>query len=299
MKGFIEKPIEQIEQKIETAKNKRKKFKAEAARAGQTLLTATEPELKQLITMVGSNDFKYTSIADKIANEILQCSIDYFNDCQDKDSNHDYAGIAIELAKKAQNIAIGKLTKDRAKENIATMAAMKDREISQAISVLSSIKEAYEEACKKIDEQVDELQYYTLNFSTSEPPIRVPKDDVSINWSKVEEMKRKCLAWDKVTEMICTIIPLQNIEKIKKTSDPTKINEYKSLVYFLLSKVSSTYKKKVLYINYWDAPSASSMENSTNKTNPSTGTDQADEILLWVKWVSAVITLIFIIKACN
>lgn len=40
---------------------------------------------------------KYTSIADKLANEILQCSIDYFNASQEKDSNEDYAEIAMQF----------------------------------------------------------------------------------------------------------------------------------------------------------------------------------------------------------
>jgi hypothetical protein len=61
----------------------------------------------------------------------------------------------MKLAKQAETLAIGKLTKDRVKDSIETLEEMKDRELSQAIAVLQSIKAAYEEACRQIDKQVD------------------------------------------------------------------------------------------------------------------------------------------------
>jgi hypothetical protein len=258
IKEFAQKKIEQIEQKIQTAKNKRKANKANAANAGQELFSTTENDLTQVKSIVGTSDLKYTSIADKVANEILQCSIDYFNDCQEKDSNSDYsdyAETAMKLAKQAETIAIGKLTKDRVKDSIETLEEIKDRELSQAIAVLQSIKAAYEEACRQIDKQVDELQYKTIRGSGGGQPLKIPKPNVSINWSKVEEMKRNCLNWDKVTEAILKTIPQQNIEKIKQASNTTKVNEYKSLVDFLMSKISYSYKRKIAYINYWETPS--------------------------------------------
>lgn len=254
MRGFVQKPIEQIEHKIETAQNKRKVSKANGAKAGQELYTATANDLTQLKNIVDANDLKYTSIADKAANEILQCSIDYFNDSQEKDSSSDYAETAMKLAKQAETLAVGKLTKDRIKNSIDTLAEMKDRELSQAIAVLQSIKAAYEEACRQIDKQVDELQYDTFPGFGGSSPLRIPKHNVSINWSKVEEMKRNCLAWDKVTEVIREAIPSNNIDKIKRASNTTKVSEYKSLVNFLLSKISYSYKSRIAYINYWETP---------------------------------------------
>ena len=68
----------------------------------------------------------------------------------------------MKLAKQAETLAVGKLTKERVKDSIETLAEMKDRELSQAIAVLQFIKDAYEEACRQIDKQVDELQYDTF-----------------------------------------------------------------------------------------------------------------------------------------
>jgi hypothetical protein len=246
LNGFIQKQIEQIEHKIETAKNKRKANKANAAKAGKELYSSTAKYLTRLKNIVSITDFKYTSISDKVSNEILQCSIDYFNYCQEKESSSDYVETAMKLAKQAKKLAIGKLTKDRVKDSIETLKAIKEKELSQAIAVLKSIKAAYEEACRKIDKQVDDLQY--VKFGDK----RLPITNVSINWSKVEELKRNCLDWDKVTDLVHKHIPQQNIEKIKRASSKEKINEYKNLVNFLMSKISITYKSKVAYLSYWE-----------------------------------------------
>ena len=253
---FVQKLIEQIEHKIETAKNKRKASKANAAKAGEELFTSTANDLNQLKSIVGASDLKYTSISDKVANEVLQCSIDYFNDSQEKDSNSDYWETSMKLAKQAKTLAIGKLTKDRIKDSIETLEEMKEKELSQAIGVLKSIKYAYEEACRQIDKQVEEIQYDTIGT------LRVPRFNISINWSKVEEMKRNCLAWDKVTEVIREAIPPQNIEKIKRASNTTKVSEYKSLVNFLTSKIPYSYKNRIEYINYWETPKTTTSSSS-------------------------------------
>lgn len=237
MKGFVQKPIEQIEQKIDTAKSKRKASKANAAKAGQELSTATASDLTQLKNIVGSNDLKYTSIADKVANEILQCSIDYFNDSQEKNSSSDYAETAMKLAKQAQNIAVGNLTKDRIKDSIETLDEMKDRELNQAIAILSSIKLAYEKAINEIDEQVDRMRM-TMSFNQS------------INYSKVDKMKANCLNWDKVTEVVSTGISVNDVVVMQRCSNQKKVSEYKSLVDFLFSKLGPIQINQVKHLIY-------------------------------------------------
>ncbi len=274
LKAFVQKPIEQIEQKIETAKNKRKASKANAAKAGQELFTATANDLTQLKSIVGTSDIKYTSIVDKIANEILQCSIDYFNDSQEKDSSSDYADTAMKLAKQAQGIAVGNLTKDRVKDSINTLEEMKDREISQAIQALKSIKDAYETNKAKIENEVRRMP---LGYNQS------------INWSKVNQMIENSLNWDKVVELIQRVIPPQNIDKIKNVKNQTTLNEYKSLVTFVMSKLSYLQKNKVRYISYWEAQGSVAMPTSGD----------IEKIPDWVKWVGGIILLIILIRACN
>ncbi len=240
LRGFAQKYIEQIEQKTETAKNKRRAGKAHAAEAGQELFTATKSDLSQLKSIVGLNDLKYASNADKVANEILQCSIDYFNDSQEKESSSDYTEIAMKLAKDAESLAIGDVAKERIKDSIHTLAEMKDRELSQAIAVLQTIKTAYETHKARLFSEIMKIRL-------------LPGQ--SVNWDKVNETINNSFEWEKAVEIIQEAIPLQNVEKIEKTNNPTKVDEYKTLVNFMMGIMSGSHKGWVKYIQYWETKS--------------------------------------------
>ncbi len=272
LKGFIQKPIEKIEREIESARNKRKANKLEAATAGLDLFSRTASDVNQLKTLVGVSDIRYSTVTDKVANEILQCSIDYFNESQEKNSSTNYLETALQLAKQAQTLASGKLTKDRVKDSLETLSDMKDRELNQAIAVLKSIKTAYEDGCRQIDKQVDDMQYFTFGNN------RMRNHDISINWTKVEEMKRSCLAWDKVTDVILESIPSKNLVRIKSSGNESKLNEYKSLVDFVLSKINYTYRSRITYLKYWETTSPRTTPRTTtggsqpiSPTKPSSG----------------------------
>ncbi|MBK9736905.1 MAG: hypothetical protein IPO92_18895 [Saprospiraceae bacterium] len=90
LKGFVQKPIEQIEKLIEDAKNRHKANKANAVNIGKILYDKTSEKLKQLKSLLGESNVKYSSITDKVAGEILQCSIDSFNHFQEIESDTDY-----------------------------------------------------------------------------------------------------------------------------------------------------------------------------------------------------------------
>lgn len=274
IKRFVQKPIEQIEQAIETAKGKRKSNKANAAKAGQELLASTANALLQLKNIVGSSDIKYSSTADKLANEILQCSIEYFNDSQEKESNTDYVEIAIELARKADTIAVGTLAKERVKDNLDTMEEMKDREISQAINILQSVKNAYEKNKAEINAKVMTMP---LGYNQT------------VNWSKVTQMIENSLNWDKVIQLIQEVIPPKNVEKIKNVKNQSALNQYKGLVTFVMSKLTYLQKNKVRYISYWETPSSVPMP---------TGGD-IEKIPSWVWWVVGIIVIIILSQTCN
>lgn len=227
IKGLVQKPIEKIEHKIETAKNKRKASKANGAKAGQELYTSTASDLTQLKSIVGANDLKYTSIADKVANEILQCSIDYFNDCHEKDSSSDYAETAMKLAKQAETIAMGRLTKDRVKDSIETLEKLKEKEIYEAIQLLESVKEAYEINETEIRAQVKYIE---------KTDIRIKLGHRSINWSAVEDNIRNSIDWDEVNKLLIAILPDSNLKKIKESDKTEKKKEFLELANWLKEK---------------------------------------------------------------
>ncbi|MCE1169366.1 MAG: hypothetical protein LWX70_14860 [Sphingobacteriia bacterium] len=233
MKGIVQKPIEQIEQKIEASKSKRKSSKSDAANAGQELFTTTASDLSQLKSIVGANDLKYTSVADKVANEILQCSIDFFNESNEKDSSSDYAETAMRLAKQAETLAIGKLTKDRIKDGIETLEEMKDMALSQAIQLLETVKEAYETNEREIRAEVKQME---------ETDIQIILGNRSINWSAVEDNIKNSINWEEVNKLLVAILPDNNLKKIKESDKSEEKKEFLKLANWLKekSKMAST-----------------------------------------------------------
>ncbi len=85
----------------------------ERYRAGEDLDKETAPLLRKMRQVVSITDVELVNISDKIANEILQCSIDAYNDANDMA----YAEEALKLLVKARHVALGSVAKDRIKEN--------------------------------------------------------------------------------------------------------------------------------------------------------------------------------------
>lgn len=112
---FTEEPLHNIEKQIDYTKNKRKTNKSVAYDFGLKLYLNSKNDLISLKSMLGAGDLKYKMIADGLANEIMQCGIDYFQKWKES-KNPSEEGL--KLLKYAQSIAVGTQTKDRIKENI-------------------------------------------------------------------------------------------------------------------------------------------------------------------------------------
>lgn len=76
---FIADPINSLTEQINTTADLRKKNPIEGAAFGKALCDNTKDYLKLLSGLIGKSDMKYQMIANKLAEEILQCSIDFFN----------------------------------------------------------------------------------------------------------------------------------------------------------------------------------------------------------------------------
>lgn len=249
---FTEEPIHNIENTIESTKNRRKNNHSEAYKFGLSLYTKSIDDLSLLKSLLGINDLKYKTVSDQLANEIMQCGIDYFNDCKKNDSNENYLELAQKLTKLAESIAVGKLTKDRAKDSLATLADMKDLEVNQAIAILSSIKLAYEKAISEIDAQVSSM-------------IRTMPFNQTINYSKVDKMKVSCLNWDKVVDVVSNGICMNDVEAIQRCSNQSKVSEYKNLVDFLFGKLGPIQINQVKHLCYWKDVRAAQAKSTAKK----------------------------------
>lgn len=73
---------------------------------------------------------QYQMIADNLAKQILQCGINYYNNTDEDE--YVKIDIAYDLQSYAYSIAIGKLTKDRCKENIEILDKKRKRTSSNS-----------------------------------------------------------------------------------------------------------------------------------------------------------------------
>jgi hypothetical protein len=238
---FTEIPISSIENKIEKTTRKRKDNPRNAEENGEELYKSTKSDITLLKKLMGASNVQFQMLSDKVANEILQCSVDFFNDRQENDSENNFEtnlNTAIELVKLAKSVAVSSQVKDRANENIETLNGMRDREVNQAIALLSSIKLAYEKAISEIDAQVVAM---SMRLSYNQ----------TVNYSKVDKMKANCLDWSKVVEVVSNGISMNNIATIQRCSNQIKVSEYKSLVDFLFSKLGPIQINQVKHICYW------------------------------------------------
>ncbi|MCD8179438.1 MAG: hypothetical protein LUE98_19375 [Tannerellaceae bacterium] len=110
--------------------------------AGVTLMHDTRTSLNALHKLLGKSDVKYQMIADKLAIEILQCGIDYYNDSSDTDS----IDKSLVLQKYAMRTAVGKQTKDRCQYNGDILLKNKmAKEVEQEIQFIDDQIEAYKD----------------------------------------------------------------------------------------------------------------------------------------------------------
>ena len=271
LKNIAQKPIEDIEKNIEESKAKRKHNKDGAIEIGKALLRKTSDNLKLVKIILGPSNLSYSSIADKVANEVLQCSVEYFNYHQKLQSDSDYFKPTLELAKSTELIAAGKLTKDRINDNLSTLENMKYQEINQAINLLSSIHSAY-------------LINYT-NIMAEVNKMRLGRNQ-TINWGKVNKMIEKSIDWDKAIINVTNAIPKQHINKIKEIEDNSKLVRYKELVDFFLSKLDYSQKAKVEYLYFWKTENPISFIKYLGKSIP-----------VWFYWILAIVIILLLISA--
>lgn len=117
-KGLIESKkitplLNQLNSHISEAKNTKEKGPAARLAAGNKLKIASKPLLQTLSSLMSTSDSRYQIIADKVAQEVLQCGIDYYNDTQDLDS----PAKSLPLCDYARGIAEGNAAKQRCNEN--------------------------------------------------------------------------------------------------------------------------------------------------------------------------------------
>lgn len=134
--------IDTINNAINLAKSSKGKGSQARFKAGEKLMASTKSALSQIKKSLPASDIRYQTIADKLATEILQCGIDYYNNSDEDDR----ATKAMKLQKYAYSIAVGSMTKQRCKENVDILRKIIDE--LPPLSVMAQYKSIQEELRK-------------------------------------------------------------------------------------------------------------------------------------------------------
>jgi hypothetical protein len=117
---FTDKPLNNIENQIEITKQKRDDNPNDAEEYGEELYKNTKEDLIFLKNVWGSNNVQYRMTVNKLANEILQCAIDFFVEYRDS-YEYDPGEPAMKVMKMAKAINPTGQTKSRLDENIENL----------------------------------------------------------------------------------------------------------------------------------------------------------------------------------
>lgn len=146
---FADELVSHINAEIERAKVACKDDAKANLEAGKQLLSSTQSELSSLKELLSPSNLKYKQTADSLAERILQCAINHFNDA----ANNNDASEVIKLAEYATTIAEGDLVKERCKNNLAVIQdeinTLPPLEVSEENAKLLSLVEEFGKEDKK------------------------------------------------------------------------------------------------------------------------------------------------------
>lgn len=120
----IGEPIAAINSAVAQAKNIKNDDAPAQYQVGIMLMNSTKADLQAIRSILGTSNMQYQMIADNLAKQILQCGINYYNNAnEDEDVEIDKA---FALQNYALSIAVGRLAKDRCKENVDILKKKKE-----------------------------------------------------------------------------------------------------------------------------------------------------------------------------
>lgn len=160
--------IATLQSAINVAKASRGQGIGKRLAAGTKLMNDTKASLVQLKALLPTNDLQYQIIADKLGLEILQCGIDYYNDSEAADAAHK----AMKLQAYALSIVVGKMAKDRCKENVDILQNIIDSLPPQEVFAEDK---AIKEELRKFCQQPDKICHAVTLLNNAKPHLQAIK----------------------------------------------------------------------------------------------------------------------------
>jgi hypothetical protein len=229
-KKFTEEPLHNIESQIESTKRKRNENSESAYQYGLSLYKGCEKDLTLLNKILGNNNLTYVKLSDSLAEELMNCSTNYFNFHQEQDTEIEYLNNSFELLELAQPIAKSTIKIDRALDLKSTLKEMKDKSLSQTVELLQSVKDAYETNEATIRQQIRDLM---------ENDAEIKFGLKTINQTAVEDNIKNSINWKEVNNLLNAVLDSNSLGKIKESSNNKLKAEFIELTKWLKENSSS------------------------------------------------------------
>lgn len=201
-----------IEKEIENSEIQRNKNPDRAYEFGLNLYKKTKEDIKSLSNIIGDSDVKYQMIANKLADELIECAIVFYN----KKSNgftNDVALKAYEICKYAKSITSGGPTAERIDTNLKVIKESSEQGIDTSnlsktniirIEKVCGIIDTRTKVLKEINSKPEALlkitgHLYNKCFDEAEALISKTADIL-------ENLEKSLGADDKVYIKICDLI---------------------------------------------------------------------------------------------
>lgn len=302
LKSFAQKPIEQLERLIEESKTKRKANKAQGLNIGVTLFQETSPNIKQLKSILGESNVKFSSVSDKVADEILQCGIAYFKHY--RDSNDDPGSATMDLFRKANSLALGSVVSQRIQENTEILQEWIDdkplrenqKRIEEDLTFITSKLKRFQDLSDSVlnaKDLVDSCKPRLIYIKQ----VLGSTDDLYLNISGAVVNNALGMLISVINEQQTSIdVQFGDFTKLRSTV-PLALEVSKSIGLFdMQPQLRSNYLK-----NHSTLESIAMKlrvgSSSSGSYKPSSSTNEG--CAPWVYWVVGIIILIILIRACD
>jgi hypothetical protein len=175
---YTEIPLLNVENQIEKAKEKREQNPDISNEYGKGLYWKTNADIRNLSSLLSEDDVQLQMVINKLANEILQCSIEYFNAWQDSDEV-DPGDEALEIACYAESIAPKGSVKNRVDENLVTIKEWVDTK---------QLRVQQQRISKETDFIFLELEHFNKNTQTMNSIVHL----ITVCRPKLRTIKNVC-----------------------------------------------------------------------------------------------------------
>ncbi|MDE2835816.1 MAG: hypothetical protein OXM02_15055 [Bacteroidota bacterium] len=151
---FARGPRQELERAVRQCASAYKNDPSKALAAGQQLMQIARVQLAELADIISRDDFAYSSLADRIANELQDAARDYHNHhARRGGANSRVINESLAIVNFAADVACGVATQTNVQDNLEALKAIKAEQ--QRDKVLKQVRSALNEWIGRAQDQLD------------------------------------------------------------------------------------------------------------------------------------------------